>query len=75
MLSGAIGAMKQRSCAASIKSFALFYGAGEQIKRVSDVAVKEQDLKTDQKEVGRLVHLQGYAYLNALFFARHRRHW
>lgn len=39
----------------------------------SDVAVKEQDLKTDQKEVGRLVHLQGYAYLNALFFARHRR--
>lgn len=24
----------------------------------SDVAVKEQDLKTDQKEVGRLVHLQ-----------------
>ena len=39
----------------------------------SDVAVKEQDLRTDQKEVGRLVHLQGYAYLNALFFARHRR--
>lgn len=39
----------------------------------SDVAVKEEDLKTDRMGEGRFQHLKGYAYLNALFFARHRR--
>lgn len=39
----------------------------------SDVAVKEEDLKAERKATARFSHLKGYAYLNALFFARHRR--
>lgn len=39
----------------------------------SDVAVKEEDLKTESGDAGRFRRLKGYAYLNALFFARHRR--
>lgn len=39
----------------------------------ADVAVKEEDLEADERGAGRYAHLQGYAYLNALFFARHRR--
>lgn len=39
----------------------------------TDVAVKEEDLQADGKNAGRFEALKGYAYLNALFFARHRR--
>ncbi len=55
------------------KVFALFYGAGEQIKRVFRCCRQGTGSENGSKKVGRLVHLQGYAYLNALFFARHRR--
>ncbi len=39
----------------------------------SDVAVREKDLQADDGSSARLEKLHGYAYLNALFFARHRR--
>lgn len=67
--------MKQRSCAASIKVLLSSMVQESKSSAFSDVAVKEQDLKTDQKEVGRLVHLQGYAYLNALFLRGTAANW
>ncbi len=38
---------------------------------VAEVEIKEKDLR--QNKIGRFRNLEGYAYFNALFFARHRR--
>ena len=37
------------------------------------VEMKEKDVSLSQTELEKLTHLSGYSYLNALFFARHRR--
>lgn len=37
------------------------------------VSMKDSDYQVKREEQGRLEALQGYAYLNALFFLRHRR--
>lgn len=57
------------------QSFALFYGAGEQIKRVFRCCRQGTGSENGSKEVGRLVHLQGYAYLNALFLRGTAANW
>lgn len=38
-----------------------------------EVEIKEKDAKISQAQRERFGRLKGYAYLNALFFARHRR--
>lgn len=38
-----------------------------------EVALREQDVRMPARQQARLQGLRGYAYLNALFFARHRR--
>lgn len=38
-----------------------------------DVEIKEKDLDISKKAENKYSRLQGYAYMNALFFARHRR--
>ncbi len=38
-----------------------------------EVALREQDVRLPAQQRARLEGLHGYAYLNALFFARHRR--
>ncbi|MDL2220766.1 hypothetical protein LJC55_03775 [Eubacteriales bacterium OttesenSCG-928-N14] len=39
----------------------------------SDVAMKEKDLQTTTRQNMRVANKRGFAYLNALFFLRHRR--
>lgn len=38
-----------------------------------EVEIRERDNLVSDAQISRLRHLHGYAYLNALFFARHRR--
>lgn len=41
--------------------------------RVKEVETKEQDFSKEQLSPGRFQDKSGYAYLNAIFFSRHRR--
>lgn len=59
----------------SIELKYLFSNAMKQAKQSSfaEVEMKEKDLKTSREEVAKFQRLKGYAYMNAIFFARHRR--
>ncbi|MBS5079255.1 MAG: hypothetical protein E7B11_04100 [Clostridiales bacterium] len=59
----------------SIELKYLFSDAMKQAKQSSfaEVEMKEKDLKISQEKVAKYQNRKGYAYMNAIFFARHRR--
>lgn len=59
----------------SIELKYLFSDAMKQAKQSSfaEVEMKEKDLRISQEKVVKYQNRKGYAYMNAIFFARHRR--
>lgn len=59
----------------SIELKYLFSDAMKQAKQSSfaEVEMKEKDLRISQEKVAKYQNRKGYAYMNAIFFARHRR--